>query len=145
MIRPIVTYRCEAWTMTKKDENLLRVFEMKILTRICGPLREGQSFRMRTRREVEDGIGGKNIVGFVKSRRIEWLRLVQRMEEERPPQKLLFGEMYGVRKGGRPRKRWLQDIEEDLRALQVRTWKDKAMRRYERRRIQQEAKVHNVL
>ena len=95
---------------------MLRLFERKILKRICGPIRGGQSYRMSTRREVEDSIGGKNIVRFVKSRRIEWLGHVQRMED-RLPKKLMFGEMYWVKKSGRPRKRWLQDIEEDLRTL----------------------------
>jgi hypothetical protein len=37
------------------------------------------------------------------------------MDEERMSRKLLNGKMEGRRRRGRPRKRWLQDLEEDLR------------------------------
>jgi len=31
LIRPVVTYGCEAWTLTTRDEQHLRIFERKIL------------------------------------------------------------------------------------------------------------------
>jgi hypothetical protein len=41
------------------------------------------------------------------------------MDEERMSRKLLHGKMEGRRRCGRPRKRLLQDLEEDLRVMQV--------------------------
>jgi hypothetical protein len=41
LIRPFVTYGSETWTLTKSDENFLRIFERKILRRIFGPVQEG--------------------------------------------------------------------------------------------------------
>jgi hypothetical protein len=32
---------------------------------------------------------------------------------------MLYGRMEGKRKSGRPRKRWMQDIDEDLKRMQV--------------------------
>ena len=37
LIRPVVSYGEEAWTMTKKDEQALLVCERKIFRRIYGP------------------------------------------------------------------------------------------------------------
>jgi hypothetical protein len=34
LIRPVVTYESETWKLTKSDENLLRIFERKILRKI---------------------------------------------------------------------------------------------------------------
>ena len=39
MIRPIVTYSSETWTVTAKDENNLRIFERQILRKIFGPVK----------------------------------------------------------------------------------------------------------
>ena len=36
MIRPVVTYSSETWTLTTKDENNLRIFERQILRKIFG-------------------------------------------------------------------------------------------------------------
>jgi len=38
MIRPVVTYWSETWTVTAKDENNLRIFERQILRKIFGPV-----------------------------------------------------------------------------------------------------------
>jgi hypothetical protein len=38
LIRRIVTYGGEAWTLTNRDENYLRKFERRILRKIYGPV-----------------------------------------------------------------------------------------------------------
>ncbi|CAG9832059.1 unnamed protein product [Diabrotica balteata] len=42
LIKPILTYASETWTMTKSDEQCLRCFECKILRHICGGVQEGR-------------------------------------------------------------------------------------------------------
>ena len=38
LIRPVVTYGCEAWTLTNRDEQHLRISERRILRKIFGPV-----------------------------------------------------------------------------------------------------------
>jgi hypothetical protein len=37
LIRPVVLYGCESWTLTKKEEEELNIFERKLLRKIYGP------------------------------------------------------------------------------------------------------------
>jgi hypothetical protein len=47
VIRPVVTYGCEAWTLKNRDEQHLRIFERKILRKIHGPVQnEDGSWRI---------------------------------------------------------------------------------------------------
>jgi hypothetical protein len=70
-----------------------------------------------------------------------WLGHVERIDEEMLPRKLLHGKMEGRRRRGRPRKRWLQDLEEDLKVMQVGRWWE-VQNEEEWRHIVGEAKAH---
>jgi len=37
LIIPVLTYECEVWTLTNRDELYLRIFELRILRKIFGP------------------------------------------------------------------------------------------------------------
>jgi hypothetical protein len=52
-IRPAVSYGAEAWTLAKKEEQDLLIFERKILRRIYGPKYENGEWKSRTNRELE--------------------------------------------------------------------------------------------
>ena len=62
IIRPVVTYGAETWTMTKKEEQALLIFERKIFRRIYDPKYEDGEWKIRTNRELEELNKGKNIV-----------------------------------------------------------------------------------
>jgi hypothetical protein len=47
----------------------------------------------------------------------------------------------GIRGRGRPRLRWINDVEDDLRKLGVKRWRTKALDRVERASIIREAKA----
>jgi hypothetical protein len=89
LIRPVVTYGSETWTLTKSDENLLRVFEGKILRRIYGPVQEGDIWRNRNNEELNTSIKGEDIVEFIKAQKIRWLGHIKRMEEGAMARKMM--------------------------------------------------------
>jgi len=47
---------------------------------------------------------GENTVKWIKGRRISWLGHLERMEEDRKPQKIFTRDLEGTRRRGRPRK-----------------------------------------
>jgi len=87
LIRPVVTYGAETWTMTKTEEQALLFFERKIFRRIYGPKYEDGEWKSRTNRELEELSKGENTVKWVKWQRISWLGHLERMEEDRMHQK----------------------------------------------------------
>lgn len=47
-----------------------------------------------------------------------------------------------VRKRGRSRGKWQQDVDDDMKEINVRRWEEKAVNRDDWRRIVNEVKVH---
>ena len=62
LITPVVTYGVEAWTLTKKKEKVLLIFERKLFRRMYGPKYENGEWKSRTNRELEEMRKGENIV-----------------------------------------------------------------------------------
>jgi hypothetical protein len=56
LMRPVVTFGSETWALTKSDENLLRIFERKLLRKIYGPIQEGDIWRIRNNEELNRSI-----------------------------------------------------------------------------------------
>lgn len=142
LIRPVITYGAETWTLTIARENALRRFERRVLRRICGPVIENGVWRMRSNEELNTIMKGEDIVKFIKSLRIQWLGHVERMEDVAMPRRVLGGRLYATRRRGRPRLRWLDDVTEDLGRMRVRNWREQAGDRERWRLIVEEAKAH---
>jgi len=51
IIRPVVTYGAETWTLTSKMEKMLMTWERKILRNIYGPTKENGQWRIKTNEE----------------------------------------------------------------------------------------------
>ena len=54
LIGPVVSCGAETWTLTKKEEEALLIFERKIFRRIYGPKYENGEQKSRTNRKLED-------------------------------------------------------------------------------------------
>jgi hypothetical protein len=110
--------------------------------KLYGSVRQGREWRIRNSEEIDNIIRKKDIVRFVKARRISWIGHVERMEDSRMPKRLMREKIYTRRKRGRPKVRWLDDVQEDLQEMGIEVWRRKAQDRDQWRRITQEAKAH---
>ena len=137
-----MTYGCNAWTLTNRDEQYFRIFEHRILRKIFGPVQNDDGFwRIRMNHELNDLISNADIVRFVKSKRMGWLGHVMWMEEKR----VLEWKPIGRRNRGRPRKRWIEDIEEYIQIMGIRGWRKLCKERVEWKKITEKAKTHSGL
>jgi len=124
LLRPAVTYGCEAWTLTNRNEQQLRIFEQKILRKIFGPVQdENGIWRIRKNHELNELVVSSGIIRFIKSRRMAWLGHIMRMDGGRMPRRILEWKPMGGRIRGRPRKRWIEDGEEDIQMMGIRGWR----------------------
>jgi hypothetical protein len=67
---------------------------------------------------------------------------VETMEDSRMPKRVMKEKIYTRRKRSRPKVRWLDDVQEDLREMWIEGWRRKAQERDESRRIAQEVMAH---
>jgi hypothetical protein len=66
------------------------------------------------------------------------------MEDDRMPKKIFTQKLEGMRRRGRPRKGWRQEVERDLQVLGVR-WRELVIDREEWSDIFQQAIAHSRL
>ena len=76
------------------------------------------SERIKMNEELMTRYKAPDIVNVIKILRLEWLGNVVRMNETRSV-KIFEGKLEGRRGRGRPRLRWINDVEDDLRKLGV--------------------------
>ena len=73
--------------------------------------------------ELTEIFAEETIVGAIKSTRLRWAGYVARMDKDRMPRKALDSKFGNNRARGRPRKRWLDGVEEHVRKLDVNEWR----------------------
>ncbi|KAJ4435021.1 hypothetical protein ANN_23594 [Periplaneta americana] len=119
VILPVVLYGCETWTLTLREEYRLRVFENKVLRKIFGAKRDEVTgeWRKLHNTELHALYSSPDIITNIKSRRLRWAGHVARMGESRNAYRVLVGRPEGKIALGRPRHRWEDNIEMDLREV----------------------------
>ena len=99
------------------------------MRKIYGPTKENGQWRIKTNEELRTKYKSQDILTVIKIRRLEWLGHVSRMNEIRSVKKIFEGKLEGRRGRGRPRLRWINSVEDDLRKLGVKRWRTKALNR----------------
>jgi Holliday junction resolvase-like predicted endonuclease len=63
-------------------------------------VKQGREWRIRNNEEIDNIIRKKDIVRFVKARRMSWVGQVERMEDSRMPKRVMREKIYTRRKKG---------------------------------------------
>ena len=103
----IATYGCETWTLKKKDEQRLLVFEMACLRKIQGVTRLDKVRNTAISESLNFHI---SLVNRVRAKQLSYFGHVQRMPSFRYPNITLEGIIPDIRPRGRPPMRWLDNI-----------------------------------
>jgi hypothetical protein len=93
------------------------VFENRVLRRIFGLKRDEvtEGWRKLHNEELHNLYSSPSIIRVIKLRRMRWAGHAARMGERRNAYTILVGKPEGKRPLGRPRRRWVDNIEMDLR------------------------------
>src|SRR5207244_3436977 len=102
LIRSIVLYNAETWTLKVENTRRLQVFEMACLRRIMG-ISKRQHVR-NTDIILRSGLK-LDLVGKIQTQRLKYFGHVERMRAERLPYIAMYGRIDEKRGRGRPRKR----------------------------------------
>jgi hypothetical protein len=89
VIRPIVTWVCETWILTRKGELTILIRERKVFRRVFGAICERVCYRMRTNEEVYRIYQELDLVTVIRTSRLKWLSHANRMEDHREPKTAL--------------------------------------------------------
>jgi len=119
IIDKTLTYASETWILTKRDRKQINIFERKVYGRILGPVYENEkeNWRILTKIEIYAMVKKPTITETVRLNRLCWFGHVQRMEENRIPQNILYMNLETTRLRGRPRNRWQDEVREDERLV----------------------------
>jgi hypothetical protein len=107
------------WSLTLKEEYRLKVFENTALRRISGLKRDEVTggWRELHSEELHNLYSSPSIIRMIKLRKIRWAEQVARMGERRNAYRRLVGKPEERRPLGRPRRKWVDSIEMDLREI----------------------------
>jgi len=81
----------------------------------------------------------EDVIKFIKSQRLRWAAHVMRMENTR---KITEWTPYKTRPAGRPRLRWMDQVEGDLKWMKIVGWTAKVEDRQEWNRIVEQTETH---
>jgi hypothetical protein len=94
------------------------------LRSISGPVQHSNNeWRVRTNQEIEALIKEENIVRFIKSQTLARYGHVNRMEDNKNVKAVIKWNPTDRRSRGRPKIRWKDDVEADLRAMKITNWR----------------------
>ena len=127
-------YGSETWTPLSRQLQRMQSFHNGCVRAILGVSRYQQWEERIQMGELHQKFGmQETIESLIRRRRLRWLGHTARMEEQRMPRQLLQGRPQdGARPRCKPKRRWLDQVTEDMENLQLLdSWGDVAQNRQE--------------
>jgi hypothetical protein len=108
IILSLVSYGCETWSLTLREEHRLRMFLRTVLRKIFGPKRDEviRGWRKLHNEELHNMHSSSNIIRIMKSKSMRWAGHIAHMGGKRKGYRVSVGKPEGKRPLGRPRCRW---------------------------------------
>ena len=128
LVLSILLYGCECWAITASMRRKVQSFHNRCSRIMCGiNMWHVKEQHIKTDSVLEQ-LGLRSVGIYMARRRLRWLGHVRRMDWSRLPRKLLSSWVYQARPLGRPRKRWAESIEDDIKTagLTFSNWHEKA-------------------
>ena len=114
VIRTVLLHGAECWSVTKKEEQILKKTEMRMLRRI-----KGVTLRDRVKSvDIRKGLGVSSIQEIVREMKLRWYGDMQRMEENEV-RAVSDMTVPGERPRWRPRGRWMDGVRRDMQTLRI--------------------------
>ena len=113
------------------------MFESKILWKIFGPTKEASGiWRIKTNKELDElikrrNIINRNIINYVKARRLSWFGHINRMPETSIIKRIHNWKPFTGRPARRPKSRWEDDVSNDLKKMKLMKWTEQVQDRLE--------------
>jgi hypothetical protein len=109
-------YGCEAWTPYRKHIKSLEAFHIRCLQRIMGITWEDKI----PHTQILKSAGSSSVESFIIRRTLRWTGHVIRMQPNRLPRMVMYGELQdGRRPLGAPKKRWKDHLKRSLQACDI--------------------------
>jgi len=100
------------------------LFERKVLRCIFGAKQENEIWQKRYNYELYKIFNDSNIVNYIKVKRSAWAGHLMCVNDNRTIKKISNTKLDGVRRGGRPKLRWEDGVDQDMRISEVKNWKE---------------------
>ena len=114
-VRSVLLYGSQTWPLTNEDCNRLTRNDNSMVRWICS----AKLADRRPTKELQKLLGISTLSEVCRSNRLRWYGHLERKEPNDWPRKILDYEVTGSYPRGRPKKRWRDNIQEDLRALRL--------------------------
>uniref|UniRef100_A0A8D9F9E7 Endonuclease-reverse transcriptase n=1 Tax=Cacopsylla melanoneura TaxID=428564 RepID=A0A8D9F9E7_9HEMI len=112
IIKPVLLYGAETWSITKKGEHQLQVFGNKVYRKIFGGYFEQSTQTWKRRHNVDiHGLAKQpNIVATMNANRLRWMGHLMRVDRNRAAWSIYTSTPQGRRLPGRPRSCWRNEM-----------------------------------